>query len=198
MEGCSKYCTFCVVPYTRGEEISRPFAQVLEEIRGLAAEGVREVTLLGQNVNAYRGPMKDGALADLATLIHFAAAHPGVERIRFTTSHPLEFNDSLIEAYARVPKLNNFLHLPVQSGSDRILAAMKRGHTVLEYKQKLRKLRAVRPGISIYHRHHRRLPGRDRRGFRRDHESGRGGRLRSVLQLHLQPPARHARGRLAR
>ena len=149
MEGCSKYCSFCVVPYTRGEEISRPFAQVLREIETLAQQGVREVTLLGQNVNAYAGPMQDGALADLATLIHFAAAVPGVERIRFTTSHPLEFNDSLIEAYANVPKLNNFLHLPVQSGSDRILAAMKRGHTVLEYKQKLRKLRAVRPDICI-------------------------------------------------
>jgi tRNA-2-methylthio-N6-dimethylallyladenosine synthase len=149
MEGCSKYCSFCVVPYTRGEEISRPFSQVLREIETLARQGVREVTLLGQNVNAYAGPMQDGALADLATLIHFAAAVPGVERIRFTTSHPLDFNDSLIEAYANVPKLNNFLHLPVQSGSDRILAAMKRGHTVLEYKQKLRKLRAVRPDICI-------------------------------------------------
>jgi len=149
MEGCSKYCSFCVVPYTRGEEISRPFAQVLREIETLAQQGVREVTLLGQNVNAYAGPMQDGALADLATLIHFAAAVPGVERIRFTTSHPLDFNESLIEAYANVPKLNNFLHLPVQSGSDRILAAMKRGHTVLEYKQKLRKLRAVRPDICI-------------------------------------------------
>jgi tRNA-2-methylthio-N6-dimethylallyladenosine synthase len=149
MEGCSKYCSFCVVPYTRGEEISRPFSQVLREIETLAQQGVREVTLLGQNVNAYAGPMQDGALADLATLIHFAAAVPGVERIRFTTSHPLDFNDSLIEAYANVPKLNNFLHLPVQSGSDRILAAMKRGHTVLEYKQKLRKLRAVRPDICI-------------------------------------------------
>jgi tRNA-2-methylthio-N6-dimethylallyladenosine synthase len=149
MEGCSKYCTFCVVPYTRGEEISRPFEQVLEEIRALAASGVREVTLLGQNVNAYAGPREDGAQADLATVIHFAAAIEGIERIRFTTSHPLEFNESLIEAYASVPKLNNLLHLPVQSGSDRILAAMKRGHTVLEYKQKLRKLRAVRPEISI-------------------------------------------------
>jgi tRNA-2-methylthio-N6-dimethylallyladenosine synthase len=149
MEGCSKYCTFCVVPYTRGEEISRPFEQVLAEVRSLANRGVREVTLLGQNVNAYAGTMDDGAVADLATLIHFVAAHPGIERIRFTTSHPLEFNDSLIEAYANVPKLNNLLHLPVQSGSDRILAAMKRGHTVLEYKQKLRKLRAVRPDISI-------------------------------------------------
>ena len=149
MEGCSKYCTFCVVPYTRGEEISRPFEQVLQEIRGLAARGVREITLLGQNVNAYAGPMADGTPADLATLIHYVAAIDGVERIRFTTSHPLDFNDSLIEAYANVPKLNNFLHLPVQSGSDRILAAMKRGHTVLEYKQKLRKLRAVRPDICI-------------------------------------------------
>jgi tRNA-2-methylthio-N6-dimethylallyladenosine synthase len=149
MEGCSKYCTFCVVPYTRGEEISRPFEQVLAEVRSLASRGVREVTLLGQNVNAYAGKTADGAVADLATLIHFVAAHPGIERIRFTTSHPLEFNDSLIEAYANVPKLNNLLHLPVQSGSDRILAAMKRGHTVLEYKQKLRKVRAVRPDISI-------------------------------------------------
>jgi tRNA-2-methylthio-N6-dimethylallyladenosine synthase len=149
MEGCSKYCTFCVVPYTRGEEISRPFEQVLREVRHLATQGVREITLLGQNVNAYAGPMDDGTLADLATLIHFVAAVEGVERIRFTTSHPLEFNDSLIEAYANVPKLNNFLHLPVQSGSDRILAAMKRGHTVLEYKQKIRKLKAVRPDICI-------------------------------------------------
>jgi tRNA-2-methylthio-N6-dimethylallyladenosine synthase len=137
------------VPYTRGDEISRPFEQVLAEVRQLAAQGVREITLLGQNVNAYAGAMQDGELADLATLIHFVAAVDGVERIRFTTSHPLEFNDSLIEAYANVPKLNNYLHLPVQSGSDRILAAMKRGHTVLEYKQKLRKLRAVRPDICI-------------------------------------------------
>ena len=149
MEGCSKYCTFCVVPYTRGEEISRPFEQVLTEVRSLASRGVREVTLLGQNVNAYAGETDEGEVTDLAALIHFVAANPGIERIRFTTSHPLEFNDSLIEAYANVPKLNNLLHLPVQSGSDRILAAMKRGHTVLEYKQKLRKLRAVRPDISI-------------------------------------------------
>ena len=149
MEGCSKYCTFCVVPYTRGEEISRSFEQVLAEVERLAAQGVREITLLGQNVNAYAGPMADGTLADLSTLIHFIAGIDGVERIRFTTSHPLDFNDSLIEAYANVPQLNNFLHLPVQSGSDRILAAMKRGHTVLEYKQKLRKLRAVRPDICI-------------------------------------------------
>jgi tRNA-2-methylthio-N6-dimethylallyladenosine synthase len=149
MEGCSKYCSFCVVPYTRGEEISRPFQQVMLEVRRLADQGVREITLLGQNVNAYAGPMADGALADLATLIHSVAAVDEIERIRFTTSHPLDFNDSLIEAYANVPKLNDFMHLPVQSGSDRILAAMKRGHTVLEYKQKLRRLRAVRPRICI-------------------------------------------------
>src|SRR3984885_4994671 len=149
MEGCSKYCTFCVVPYTRGEEISRPFEQVLREIRTLAERGVREVTLLGQNVNAYAGPREDGGAADLSTVIHFAAAVPGIERIRFITSHPLQFNESLIEAYANVPQLNDLLHLPVQSGSDRVLAAMKRGHTALEYKQKLRKLRAVRPEISI-------------------------------------------------
>ena len=149
MEGCSKYCTFCVVPYTRGEEISRPFDQVLREVSELARQGVREITLLGQNVNAYAGEMEDGTPADLATLIHFVAAIDGLERIRFTTSHPLDFNDSLVEAYANVPKLNNFLHLPVQSGSDRILAAMKRGHTVLEYKQKIRKVRAVRPDICI-------------------------------------------------
>jgi tRNA-2-methylthio-N6-dimethylallyladenosine synthase len=149
MEGCSKYCSFCVVPYTRGEEVSRPFEQVLREIEQLAGQGVSEITLLGQNVNAYAGSMQDGTSADLATLIHFVAAVDGVERIRFTTSHPLDFNDSLIEAYANVRKLNNFLHLPVQSGSDRILAAMKRGHTVLEYKAMLRKLRAVRPDICI-------------------------------------------------
>jgi tRNA-2-methylthio-N6-dimethylallyladenosine synthase len=149
MEGCSKYCSFCVVPYTRGEEVNRPFAQVLAEVRQLAGVGVREITLLGQNVNAYAGPMADGTAADLATLIHAVAAVAGIERIRFTTSHPLEFDDSLIEAYANVPKLNNFLHLPVQSGSDRILAAMKRRYTVLEYKQKLRRLRAVRPDICI-------------------------------------------------
>jgi tRNA-2-methylthio-N6-dimethylallyladenosine synthase len=137
------------VPYTRGEEVNRPFEQVMAEVEQLARQGVKEVTLLGQNVNAYAGPMADGTAADLATLIHYVAAVDGIERIRFTTSHPLEFDDSLIEAYANVPKLNDFLHLPVQSGSDRILAAMKRRHTVLEYKQKLRRLRAVRPDICI-------------------------------------------------
>jgi tRNA-2-methylthio-N6-dimethylallyladenosine synthase len=149
MEGCSKYCSFCIVPYTRGDEISRSFESVLKEVRQLASQGVQEITLLGQNVNAYAGPMEDGALVDLATLIHHVAAVPGIELIRFTTSHPLEFNDSLIEAYANVPKLANHLHLPVQSGSDRILALMKRGYTALEFKDKIRRLRAVRPDISI-------------------------------------------------
>ncbi len=149
MEGCSKYCTFCVVPYTRGEEISRPLQDVVVEIVSLAGQGVREVNLLGQNVNAYRGTMPDGAVADLATLIYYAAAIDGIERIRFTTSHPVEFTDSLIQAYAEVPKLADFLHLPVQSGSDRVLARMKRGHTALEYKQKIRRLREARPGISL-------------------------------------------------
>ena len=149
MEGCSKYCSFCVVPYTRGEEISRPFDDVITEVVSLAAQGVSEVNLLGQNVNAYRGPMHDGQIADLATLIYYVAAVEGVERIRFTTSHPLEFTDSLIQAYAEVPKLANYLHLPVQHGSDRVLARMKRGHTILEYKQKIRKLREARPDISL-------------------------------------------------
>jgi tRNA-2-methylthio-N6-dimethylallyladenosine synthase len=149
MEGCSKYCTFCVVPYTRGDEVSRPFEDVMIEVRALAQQGVREVNLLGQNVNAYRGPMDDGTLCDLATLIFYVAEVEGIERIRFTTSHPVEFTDALIEAYRDVPQLANHLHLPVQAGSDRILAAMKRGYTSLEYKQKIRKLRAVRPDISI-------------------------------------------------
>jgi tRNA-2-methylthio-N6-dimethylallyladenosine synthase len=149
MEGCSKYCTFCVVPYTRGEEVSRPFESVMQEIRELAAQGVKEINLLGQNVNAYNGPMDDGTPCDLGTLIYCVADVPGVERIRFTTSHPVEFKDSLIEAYRDVPQLANYLHLPVQAGSDRILMAMKRGYTALEYKQKIRKLRAVRPDISI-------------------------------------------------
>jgi tRNA-2-methylthio-N6-dimethylallyladenosine synthase len=149
MEGCSKYCSFCVVPYTRGEEISRPFDDVILEVASLAEQGVREVNLLGQNVNAYRGPMHDGQIADLATLIYYVAEVEGIDRIRFTTSHPVEFTDSLIQAYAEVPKLASYLHLPVQHGADRILAAMKRGHTILEYKQKIRKLRAVRPNLSL-------------------------------------------------
>jgi tRNA-2-methylthio-N6-dimethylallyladenosine synthase len=149
MEGCSKYCTFCVVPYTRGEEISRPFDDVLTEVYELATQGVKEVTLLGQNVNAYRGPMHDGNVADLALLIEYIAEIDSIRRIRFTTSHPVEFSDRLIDAYARVPKLANHLHLPVQSGSDRILSLMKRGHTVLEYKARIRKLQKVRPDICI-------------------------------------------------
>ncbi|MCC7412553.1 MAG: tRNA (N6-isopentenyl adenosine(37)-C2)-methylthiotransferase MiaB [Gammaproteobacteria bacterium] len=149
MEGCSKYCTFCVVPYTRGEEFSRPFDDVLAEIAALAGQGVREVTLLGQNVNAYRSVRHDGSPADLAELIRCVACIEGIGRIRFTTSHPVELRDSLIDVYAAVPLLASHLHLPVQSGSDRILALMKRGHTVLEYKSKIRRLRRLRPDISI-------------------------------------------------
>ncbi|MDT8319868.1 MAG: tRNA (N6-isopentenyl adenosine(37)-C2)-methylthiotransferase MiaB [Xanthomonadales bacterium] len=149
MEGCSKYCSFCVVPYTRGEEVSRPFDDVVAECVTLVAKGVKEINLLGQNVNAYRGLAHDGSQADLALLIHYVAAIEGVERIRFTTSHPVEFSQSLIDAFGEVPQLANYLHLPVQSGSDRVLAMMKRGHTVLEYKQKIRRLREKRPDISL-------------------------------------------------
>jgi tRNA-2-methylthio-N6-dimethylallyladenosine synthase len=149
MEGCSKYCTFCVVPYTRGEEVSRPADDVIAEIAHLAAEGVREVNLLGQNVNAYRGSNHEGDTLDFAELLHMVAAVPGIERIRYTTSHPVEFSDALIAAYADIPQLVDHLHLPVQSGSDRILSAMKRGHTALEYKSRIRKLRQIRPNISI-------------------------------------------------
>jgi tRNA-2-methylthio-N6-dimethylallyladenosine synthase len=150
MEGCSKYCTYCVVPYTRGEEVSRRFDDVLAEVAGLVERGVKEITLLGQNVNGYRGPMGDGSeLADLALLIEYMAQLGGLERIRFTTSHPREFSRRLIDVYDRVPKLVNHLHLPVQHGSDRILAAMKRGYTALEYKSTVRRLRSVRPSISL-------------------------------------------------
>jgi tRNA-2-methylthio-N6-dimethylallyladenosine synthase len=149
MEGCSKFCSFCVVPYTRGNEVSRPFDSVLAEVRALARQGVGEIVLLGQNVNAYAGLMADGAAVDLSTLLHHVAAVPGVTRIRFTTSHPLEFNDSLIEAFASLPQLADHLHLPVQSGSDRILSLMKRGYTTLQYKERIRRLRAVRPNIAI-------------------------------------------------
>ena len=149
MEGCSKYCTFCVVPYTRGEEVSRPLDDVIAEVAALEAQGVREINLLGQNVNAYRGPMHDGGTADLALLIRYVAAFEGIGRIRFTTSHPVEFSDRLIEAFADTAKLANYLHLPVQAGSDRVLALMKRGHTVLEYKDKIRRLRLARPDISL-------------------------------------------------
>jgi tRNA-2-methylthio-N6-dimethylallyladenosine synthase len=149
MEGCSKYCSYCVVPYTRGEEISRPFDDVLAECHSLAAQGVREINLLGQNVNDYRGVMHDGEIADLALLIHYLSAMDGIGRIRFTTSHPLAFSDNLVQAYAQVPELANHLHLPVQSGSDRILNLMKRGYTALEYRSKIRKLRQVRPDIRL-------------------------------------------------
>lgn len=149
MEGCSKYCSFCVVPYTRGEEVSRPLDDVLAEAASLAAQGVREIHLLGQNVNAYRGATHDGQVCDLSLLIHYVASIEGVERIRFTTSHPVEMSDQLIQTYADVPELVSFLHLPVQSGSDRILSMMKRGHTALEYRQIIRKLRQARPDISI-------------------------------------------------
>ena len=149
MEGCSKYCTFCVVPYTRGEEVSRALDDVLTEVAELAVQGVKEVTLLGQNVNAYRGATADGELADLAQLLEYVSEIPGLERVRYTTSHPREFTPRLVEAYARLPKLVSHVHLPVQSGSDRVLAAMKRGYTVLEYKSIVRRLRAARPGISI-------------------------------------------------
>jgi len=159
MEGCSKYCSFCVVPYTRGDEVSRPFESVIAEVAVLAAQGVGEIVLLGQNVNAYDGPMADGAHVDLATLIHHVAAVPGVQRIRFTTSHPLHFGDSLVEAYAHVPQLASHLHLPVQSGSDRILALMKRGYTSLQYRERLRAVRAVRTDFIVG------FPGETERDF---------------------------------
>ncbi|WP_024301249.1 tRNA (N6-isopentenyl adenosine(37)-C2)-methylthiotransferase MiaB [Pseudogulbenkiania sp. MAI-1] len=149
MEGCSKYCSFCVVPYTRGEEVSRPFEDVLVEIAGLAAQGVKEVTLLGQNVNAYRGLMADGEIADFALLLEYVHEIPGIERIRFTTSHPREFSQRIIDCYGKLPKLVSHLHLPVQSGSDRVLMAMKRGYTGLEYKSIIRKLRALRPDLCL-------------------------------------------------
>jgi len=165
MEGCSKYCSFCIVPYTRGDEVSRPFDDVLAEVRALAAQGVAEVTLLGQNVNAYAGQTRNGVTADLATLIHYLAQLPTLERIRFTTSHPLEFTPSLIEAFASVEKLANHVHLPVQSGSDRILALMKRGYTALEYKEKIRRLRAARPDVSVSSDFIIGFPGESERDF---------------------------------
>jgi len=149
MEGCSKYCTYCVVPYTRGEEVSRPLNDVIAEIETLAKQGVREINLLGQNVNAYRGAMEDGDVASFALLLHFVAAVDGIDRIRFTTSHPLEFTDDIIEAFAEIPQLVNHLHLPVQSGSNRILAEMKRGHVREDYLEIMRKIKSVRPGISL-------------------------------------------------
>ena len=149
MEGCSKYCSFCVVPYTRGEEFSRPLGDVLTEIAGLAQQGVKEINLLGQNVNAYRGEMDDGSICDFATLLRIVHEIPGIERLRFTTSHPREFTDAIIECYRDLPKLVSHLHLPIQSGSDRVLSAMKRGYTALEYKSIIRKLRAIRPDLCL-------------------------------------------------
>ena len=149
MEGCSKYCSFCVVPYTRGEEVSRPFDDVLTEVAGLAEQGVKEITLLGQNVNAYRGGMSDGEVADLALLLEYLAEVPGIERLRYTTSHPRDFGERLIAAHARIPQLVSHVHLPVQSGSDRVLSAMKRGYTALEYKSIIRRLRAARPDAAV-------------------------------------------------
>ncbi|HSM28927.1 MAG TPA: tRNA (N6-isopentenyl adenosine(37)-C2)-methylthiotransferase MiaB, partial [Thioalkalivibrio sp.] len=176
-EGCSKYCSFCVVPYTRGEEISRPFDDVIAEVVGLAAQGVKEINLLGQNVNAYRGPMHDGDVADLALLLHYVAAVDGIERVRFTTSHPVEFSARLIESYADEPKLVSHLHLPVQSGSDRILAMMKRGHTVLEYKSKIRRLRGLRPDLD--------LSSDFIVGFPGETEDDHAATLRLVEELHF-------------
>ncbi len=149
MEGCSKYCTFCVVPYTRGEEVSRPFNDVMDEIATLAQQGVREVNLLGQNVNAYRGEMEDGEVADLAVLMHAVRTIPGIDRIRYTTSHPNEMTQSIIDCYAEIPELVSHLHLPIQSGSDRVLAMMKRNHMALEYKSTIRKIRKLRPNLSL-------------------------------------------------
>jgi tRNA-2-methylthio-N6-dimethylallyladenosine synthase len=165
MEGCSKYCSFCVVPYTRGEEVSRPFEDVLAEIADLAEQGVREVTLLGQNVNAYRGRMADGEIADFALLLEYVAELPGIGRIRYTTSHPREFTERLIDAHARIDKLAPHVHLPVQSGSDRVLAAMKRGYTALEYKAIVRRLRAACPEISISSDFIVGFPGESERDF---------------------------------
>jgi tRNA-2-methylthio-N6-dimethylallyladenosine synthase len=167
MEGCSKYCSFCVVPYTRGEEISRRFDDVLTEVADLALQGVKEITLLGQNVNAYRGPMEDGGIADFPVLLDYLAEIPGIERIRFTTSHPREFTPRLVDCFARIGKLVSHVHLPVQCGSDRVLAAMKRGYTALEYKAIVRRLRAARPGISISSDFIVGFPGETERDFER-------------------------------
>ena len=195
MEGCSKYCTFCVVPYTRGEEVSRPFDDVLTEVADLADQGVREVTLLGQNVNAYRGAMTDGAIADFATLLEYVADMPGIERIRYTTSHPKEFTRRLLDCHARLDKLAGHVHLPVQSGSDRVLAAMKRGYTALEYKSIARRLRAARPDISISSDFIVGFPGENESDFARDLAVDRRGGLRFIILIPLQPPAGHPRRR---
>ncbi len=193
MEGCSKYCSYCVVPYTRGDEVSRPLEDVLTEIAGLADQGVREVTLLGQNVNAYRGLVADSAEpADFATLIEYVAEIPGIERIRYTTSHPKEFTQRLIDAYARIPKLVSHLHLPVQHGSDRILMAMKRGYSILEYKSIVRRLRAIRPDLSLSTDFIVGFPGETEDDFAKlmalVEEMSHDGEL----LVHLQSASRHA------
>ncbi len=199
MEGCSKYCSFCVVPYTRGEEVSRPFDDVLTEVSDLVDQGVKELTLLGQNVNAYRGRTGTGnAVADLATLIEYLAEIDGLTRIRYTTSHPKEMTQRLIDVYGKVPKLASHLHLPVQSGSDRVLAAMKRGYTALEYKSIVRRLRAVRPAAFAVVRFHRRLSRGDRSGFRADDASDRRRGVRRQLQLSLQRETGNAGRRVRR
>jgi tRNA-2-methylthio-N6-dimethylallyladenosine synthase len=199
MEGCSKYCSYCVVPYTRGEEMSRPFDDVLVEVAGLADQGVKEITLLGQNVNAYRGAMGGTSeVADLALLLEYVADIPGIERLRFTTSHPNEFTPRLIEAYANIPKLANHLHLPVQHGSDRILMAMKRGYTAMEYKSTVRKLRAIRPDLAMSSDFIVGFPGETEEDFRQDDEAHSRHPLRQLVQLHLQPAPRHARRQPAR
>ena len=199
MEGCSKYCSYCVVPYTRGEEVSRPLDDVMAEVAGLVEQGVKEITLLGQNVNAYRGAMGGGAeIADFALLIECIAELPGLQRIRFTTSHPKEFTQRLIDVYERVPQLVSHLHLPVQHGSDRILAAMKRGYSVLEYKSTVRKLRARAAGHQPVVGLHRRLSGRNGSRLRPVDAPGRGRGLRFELQLRLQRTTRHTGRGVAR
>ena len=202
MEGCNKYCTFCVVPYTRGEEVSRPSDDVLFEIAQLAAQGVREVNLLGQNVNAYRGATHDGEICSFAELLRPVAAIDGIDRIRFTTSHPIEFTDDIIAVYEDTPELVSFLHLPVQSGSDRILTMMKRAHTALEYKAIIRKLRKARPAIQLSSDFIVGFPGESRR-LRTDHEPDRRRQFRRQLQLHLfvapgHPGGGHGRRRQRR
>ncbi len=198
MEGCSKYCSFCVVPYTRGEEVSRPFEDVLLEVARLARQGVREVTLLGQNVNAYLGAMARWRTADLALLLEVRLSEiPGIERIRYTTSHPRNSRSRLIDAHARLPKLAAHVHLPVQSGSDRMLAAMKRGYTVLEFKSIVRRLRAAQPDICLSSDFIVGFPGETDADFEQTLQTGRRDRLRRVVLVHLQPAARHA-GRRSR
>ncbi len=193
MEGCSKYCSFCVVPYTRGPEVSRPVADVMREVVQLARQGVREITFLGQNVNAYRGDI-DGDHADLAELLHYAADVPGIDRLRYTTSHPVEFGNSLIEAYATLPQLVSHVHLPVQSGSDRVLALMKRGHTILEYKDKIRRVRAVRPDVSLTSDFIVGFPGETDKDFEATLRLVEELALRHVVHVRIQPAARHAGG----